>query len=621
MGVKSRIAEAYLQIVPTFGDLKSNLNKELNGMDKHGTAAGSSIGNGMKSGMLGALKGIAGPLTAAIGIGAIVSGAKKSLESLARIEVINTQTETVIKSMGNAAGISAKQVEDLAGALERKTATEAESIQSGANMLLTFGNIKNEVGAGNDVFNQATGIMVDMSRALGQDTTQSAMQLGKALNDPIAGVGALRRVGVAFTEDQQKMIESLVESGDVMGAQKIILGELNKEFGGQGEAYAQTFSGTIDLIKHEMGTIGETLMGTAMPGLNTFAKAGLGLLQNFVDNLPGILETVGTAVGPLISSFMELWKTMSPFSVLGQALIPILMDLAKQLGPVLTNIIQTILPVITELSTIIGGVLSQVFTALAPILAEIIMALADALVPIFNQLAPILVQVAQFVGNLIIQLLPLITAVLGLVAPLITALSPILQIIISLLQYLLPPIMAIIQVIVAVLIPVIQLVVAAFQIWISIIGTIYKAFADAFSNLPAFFKGVVNSILGFVEGFINFFIDGINGIIGKINELAKGVKDATNGTINLQVGYLGKVNIPRLAKGGYVDSPTTALIGEAGPEVVTPLADFKQMMGLSDGTQSNNQNILNYNNYAPQGLGSQEQLNNAFKVAQVRAGW
>ena len=75
-------------------------------------------------------------------LGAVVVGAgaliAKNVQSLARIEEINAQTAQTIKSMGNAANISAVQVEALAGRLEKLTATEAETIQEGAKLLLTL---------------------------------------------------------------------------------------------------------------------------------------------------------------------------------------------------------------------------------------------------------------------------------------------------------------------------------------------------------------------------------------------------------------------------------------------------------------------------------------------------
>lgn len=99
-------------------------------------------------------------------------------------------------------------------------------------MLLTFTNI------GKDVFPNATAMTLDMATAMNgglapsaEQLSNQAIQLGKALNDPIMGMGALRKVGVAFTEAQKEQITTLQQSGDIMGAQKIILAELATEFG------------------------------------------------------------------------------------------------------------------------------------------------------------------------------------------------------------------------------------------------------------------------------------------------------------------------------------------------------------------------------------------------------
>jgi uncharacterized protein YdbL (DUF1318 family) len=98
----------------------------------------------------------------------------KSAQDLARIEKINAQTEAVLKSMGNSAGVTAQHIQDLAGNLERLTASEAETIQEGANLLLTFRNIQNQVGANNDIFDQAVAMSVDLARAMGTEASGSS---------------------------------------------------------------------------------------------------------------------------------------------------------------------------------------------------------------------------------------------------------------------------------------------------------------------------------------------------------------------------------------------------------------------------------------------------------------
>jgi hypothetical protein len=230
---------------------------------------------------------------AAAGVAIAAAGAliAKNAQSLARIERINAQTEQTIKSMGNTAGISAQGIEQLAGSLENLTATEAETIQEGANLLLTFKNITNQAGAGNDIFNQTTAAMVDLARAMGTSASGEAIRLGKALNDPIRGVASLTRVGVSFTEEQRAQIKALQESGNLMGAQKIILAELQSQFGGSGAAFAKTFTGQLELMGHELGTIGEEATMAVMPAL-----------QDMVGQLRELIPVIGPQLKAAIES-------------------------------------------------------------------------------------------------------------------------------------------------------------------------------------------------------------------------------------------------------------------------------------------------------------------------------
>lgn len=227
----------------------------------------------------------------------------QAVDSLKNIEVINAQTASVIASTGGAAGVTAAYVEDLSGRLEGLTATEGESIQQGANMLLTFTNIKNQVGEGNDIFDQATSVLVDYARAMGTEPASAAIQLGKALNDPIAGISALGRAGVQFTDEQKALIESLVESGDVMGAQKIILGELNTQFGGSGASYAETMAGKQDLFNHKIGELTEKITVGLLPSIEGFLDTAVGFATWASENselVGGLATVVGVLAGAVL---------------------------------------------------------------------------------------------------------------------------------------------------------------------------------------------------------------------------------------------------------------------------------------------------------------------------------
>lgn len=198
-------------------------------------------------------------------LGGLTSVITDTVHALAEVDRISGQTAAVIKSTGGAAGVSAEQIATLADQLERKTGIEAESIQKGQNLLLTFTNIKDAAGANNDIFTQTTKIMADLATAMGGDASGAAIQLGKALNDPTQGIAALTRVGVTFTDAQKEQIKALQASGDLMGAQRIVLAELRKEFGGSAEAAGKTFAGALDRVVNALGSIPEAMLTPAVP--------------------------------------------------------------------------------------------------------------------------------------------------------------------------------------------------------------------------------------------------------------------------------------------------------------------------------------------------------------------
>ena len=245
----------------------------------------------------GLTAGVTLPVVAAFGVG---------FKSLIENETLLAQTQAVIDSTGGAAGTSADDVLGLANELSNLSGAAHESIVEGQNMLLTFTNIRNEAGEGNDVFDQSTKTLLDMSTATGQDMQSAAVQLGKALNDPIAGVAALNRVGVQFTDEQKEQIKVLQESGDVMGAQKIILAELEGQFGGSAEAAGDTMAGSINRLKNSFEEIARSLASFLVPILGALAGL-LSSVTSWFNNLsPGVKSLVGpllgvaAAVGPVL---------------------------------------------------------------------------------------------------------------------------------------------------------------------------------------------------------------------------------------------------------------------------------------------------------------------------------
>jgi hypothetical protein len=227
---------ASLELQDKFSANASKFDRAIGGMERKTSTLGK-IGGEVGRGAQTAVRNIA--TIGVVAAGAIASQVALGVQSLAQLEEVKNQTDAVIKSTEGAANVTAEQIRAQAEALEHLSTVDDKVIQRGQNMLLTFTSIRNEVGEGNDIFDQATETMLDMSVAMGSDAKDTAIQLGKALNDPIRGITALSRVGVQFTEDQRAQIKAMVESGDVMSAQKVILAELNREFGGSAEAFGK----------------------------------------------------------------------------------------------------------------------------------------------------------------------------------------------------------------------------------------------------------------------------------------------------------------------------------------------------------------------------------------------
>jgi len=236
----------------------------------------------------------------AAGIGGLVEGFKAVVGEARDAQKTGAQTAAVLKSTGGVAHVSASQVGALATAISNKVGVDDEAIQSGANLLLTFTRVRNEAGKGNNVFDQATQTVTDMAAAMnhGAVTTDglktASIQVGKALNDPLKGITALTKVGVTFDEGQKKQIAMLVKHHDVLGAQKIILGELNKEFGGSAAAGAtatQKLGVVFGNLEESIGTALLPIIDKAANWLSKILPAAVNAGITAVSNFAGAIKS------------------------------------------------------------------------------------------------------------------------------------------------------------------------------------------------------------------------------------------------------------------------------------------------------------------------------------------
>lgn len=250
-----------------------------------------------------------GFLTASVvqkGLGALTDGLKASWNAAQETIQVQNQLNAVLKSTAGSAGVTIGQLNDMSAAFQKTTRYSDEEVGSAQALMLTFTNIKS------NIFPQATQAILDMSTAMGQDLKESTIQVGKALNDPINGMTALQRVGVTFTEDQKKLVEQLVNTGQGMQAQQIILKELNTEFGGSAEAMTDQQK-ALDDLKDTFGEAQETI-GFAMIGalteLSTWFSEHQDDIKDFFSQFEPVLnfavEYVSTKIGAAIDLFKSL---------------------------------------------------------------------------------------------------------------------------------------------------------------------------------------------------------------------------------------------------------------------------------------------------------------------------
>ena len=211
-------------------------------------------------GLLGRILPIAG--VAALGLALIKMGVDgvRAINSiidssvhLARVQrEAEGQAIAAIASTGGAARRSIGDIRALAGEIQSLSNTADEVTVRAAAQLLTFTNIRGEN------FDRALRIGNDVAARLQRDPQQVALQIGKALNDPVRNLGALTESGIQFTDGQRNLIRSLTEVGEVATAQAIILAELENQF--EGAARAQRLAeGGATALANAWGDLKEAL--------------------------------------------------------------------------------------------------------------------------------------------------------------------------------------------------------------------------------------------------------------------------------------------------------------------------------------------------------------------------
>jgi len=234
------LGNAYVNIIADAKKLKPGLDQAKNST----VAAGKAMAKALA---------FAIPAATIASLYALHKVMEKGIELAKEQEAVETRLGAVIKSTGQAAGINLDQMKKMAAAMQQVTTVGDEVILGGMSILATFKQVKGEA------FERTTMAALDLSEVMGQDLRTSMVMLGKVMNDPIANMGALSRAGIQFTKDQKEMIKTLWEAGDIMGAQNLLLKEIESQFGGTAKAASGTYGGAVKQAANAMGDLYEQI--------------------------------------------------------------------------------------------------------------------------------------------------------------------------------------------------------------------------------------------------------------------------------------------------------------------------------------------------------------------------
>lgn len=483
----------------------------------------NQTGGFLKNALGGALSFAAGIAGQALGFlkNQLVDSIKVAMDH----QQVMSQTAQVLRSTKDASGETANAIGNLATSLSEVTPFSEDTVQSGENLLLTF------TGIGKQVFPQATQAMLDMAQAMHQGPEQGAIMLGKALNDPATGLTALTRVGVTFSAQEKEQIKTMMAHNDIIGAQKIMLKELETEFGGSAQAAGKTFSGALQILQNNLEDvkikIGTALLPILAQLLGWISSQALPALERFSD-------WFSANAAPAIQRFASiLAQDLGPIlqRVASYLASPAFASFASSVGTGLVNAFQAIAsgarqieaamqsPVVQDLLKAFQQMGSYLLATFEPVLKQLQITWQTQLLPAFQKLLPALQPIAVLVGGVLVVAFGLL---IGVITGVIRAFAALLTGAIQIAGGVVQMFTGMIQIVSGILTLLYDLITGQWSKIGSDLGTIWdgilnlaKGFGNAFMG---FFGGLFLAIRGLVGGFIDgviaYFTDLFDALVG-----------------------------------------------------------------------------------------------------------
>lgn len=527
---------------------------------------------------------------------------------------------TVVKS----AVSSFADYEQLVGGVETLFKESSDTVMNYADEAYKTAGL-----SANEYMETATSFSASLLQGLGGDTAKAAEIANKAITDMSdnankmgTDMGRIQDAYQGFAKQNYTMLDNLklgyggtasemarlINDSGVMGnTMKVTAKNVN-------EVSFDKMIEAIHVVQDQLGITGttaleadKTISGSVKSMQSAWKNLTVGIAddtQDFdqlVNNFISSVATVGQNILPTIQVALE--GVSSLIGKLAPEIIKVLPGLVKDvvppflsaIGQIVQALVSALPSLLNELIAAVIGTLPDFVTAIVESLPLFINGLMELLNGIVASIPTIIPQLVMAITNLVITLAMQLTrpdfltsirqAALTLLMELVKALPQILaaligalpDIITNIVSFLLDPnnlsmiIQAAGQLFMGLVMAVPQILGALIAAFGSLVGKLWdwirNTFGEFAANFGSFigniFKGAINGVISFIENFVNAPIDLLNGFIGIIND--------TFGWIGVNIGKIGRINLPRLAQGGVVSSATTAIIGEDGQEAVLPL--------------------------------------------------
>lgn len=522
--------------------------------DSKGAAQGIDQAATKTKGLGSSIKGLAGAVATGFAVTKVLDFGKASVTAAQDAAVSTQRLEAVFKSMGDTTGQSAKHAAAYASTLSKQIGVEDDVIMAGQAILATFKDVSSATAISAGVFDRATAAAADLAAAGFGSIQSNSVQLGKALQDPIKGITALAKSGVTFTEAQKQQIKVLTESGDLLGAQKIVLAGVESQVKGTAAATATS----ADKQKVAYGEMQEAIGTKLLP-----------VIIQLQTTLMHLFDFIGANAGwvlPVIAGVAALIAILKTVTLVSQGVAA----MNALVGASWFAAVWPVLLIIAAVALLIG-----IFILLYNKCAWFRDAVQTAMRAAATAFSWILTA-AQTVWNWIRSNWPLLLAIItGPFGIAVLIIARNWQTILSGAQ-------------------------AVLGWFRGFAGAIAGALAGVAGAIVAPFVAGFNAVRGAIEAAVGWITDRINSLKAVVSSAISGAKDVYNAfartwnaievtmpSIDTKIPGIGKVggftlglpDIPLLAQGAYVNRAMLAVLGEGrGGEYVLPEAKLAAMM-------------------------------------------